>query len=63
MSVSPHREQLELRLKAHLDEAERQLRNANPQELDEARRRFRQALHDFKLLVLDGKTPLYIAKR
>ena len=56
MSVLLDREQLlELCLKAELDEAERQLRDATPQEKEQARLRFKQALHNFTLFVLEGK--------
>jgi hypothetical protein len=55
LSELSHLEQLELRLKAELDEAERQLRDASPQEKDEARRHFKQALHNFTVLVMEGK--------
>ena len=57
MSDLSHREEIELRLKADLDEAERQLRQSNPQELPEARRRFREALHTFTVAILEGKYP------
>jgi hypothetical protein len=57
------REEIELRLKAELIEAEKQLRDATPQQKAEARRRFRQALHNFKVLVVDGTTPLYVVPR
>lgn len=38
-------EEIESLLKAELDEAESQLRNAKPHEKDQARLRFREALH------------------
>jgi phage gp36-like protein len=39
-------------------QAERQLRNAKPQDKDQARRRFKEALRNFTALVMDGKVPL-----
>jgi hypothetical protein len=39
-------------------QAERQLRNAKPQDKDQARRRFKEALRIFTALVMDGKVPL-----
>jgi phage gp36-like protein len=56
-------EEIESLLKAELDEAERQLRNAKPQDKDQARRRFKEALHNFTVLVMDGEVPLYLVKR
>ena len=49
----PNRESIELRLKAELDEAERQLQEAAPQELVEARRRYRHAIRRFSRFVVD----------
>jgi hypothetical protein len=57
MSVLAHLEEIEALLKAELDEAERHLRNAKPQDKDEARRRFKEALHNFALFVVEGKRP------
>ena len=64
MSDSMHREQLELQLKAELDEAEHFLRIASPQTSSEARRRFREALHKFAELVLDEQRsrPFVVSK-
>jgi hypothetical protein len=58
MTVSSHRYEIELRLKAELDEAERQLRDARLDKREEARRRFRIALHDFTRLVLYDQLPV-----
>jgi hypothetical protein len=44
MSDLSHREQIELRLKVDLDEAERLLLEASPHELAEARLRYRHAV-------------------
>ena len=63
MSDLSHREQLELRLKTEFDEAEQMLRHATPEALPEARRIFRGALHNFKLLLIDGKVPLSLVKK
>ena len=52
-----HREEIVLRLKAELDEAERQLREAAPQQLAEARLRYRHAIQRFSRLVVDGILP------
>jgi hypothetical protein len=52
-----HREEITLRLKAELEEAERQLRDAPPHELVEARRRYRHILRTFTRLVVDGILP------
>jgi hypothetical protein len=52
-----HRREIELRHKAELDEAERYMRDANPDELVEAKRHFRQALHAFTRLVMHGISP------
>jgi hypothetical protein len=57
VSVSSHRYEIELRLKAELDEAERQWRDARRWEREEARRRFSIALHDFTRLVLYDQLP------
>jgi phage gp36-like protein len=56
-------EEIEFLLKAELDEAEHQLRNAKPQDKDQARHRFKEALHNFTLLVMDGEVPLALVKR
>jgi len=56
-------EEIESLLKAELDEAERQLRIAKPQDKDQARRRFKEALHNFTALVKEGKVPLFLVKR
>ena len=53
MSDLTGHEQLELQLKAELDEAEYFLRIASPQTSNDARKRFREALHKFAELVLD----------
>jgi hypothetical protein len=55
--VLTRRDEIELRLKAELDEAEQQLRHATLEEKPEARRRFRDALRAFSDLVLRGKLP------
>ena len=52
-----HKEQLERRLKDELDEAERQLREATDEALPAARLRYRQTLHRFTRLVVDGIEP------
>jgi hypothetical protein len=52
-----HQEQIELRLKNELDEAERQLREATDEEIPETRLRYRQTLHRFTRLVVDGIEP------
>jgi hypothetical protein len=52
-----HKEQVERRLKDELDEAERQLREATDEALSGARLRYRQALHRFTRLVVDGIGP------
>lgn len=57
MSDLIDREHLELRLKDELDEAERLLRAAGPQELLEARLRYRRAIQRFSRLVMDGILP------
>lgn len=57
MSDLSHREKIELQFKAELDEAEQKLRHATLKEKPEAHRRFREALHNFTGLVLDGKLP------
>lgn len=64
MSDSMHREQLELQLKAELDEAEHFRRIASPQTRNEARRRFREALHKFAEFVLDEqrRRPFVVSK-
>lgn len=54
---APNQEQIELRLKNELDEAQRRLRNANSDELAEARSRYRQTLRAFTRLVLEGIHP------
>jgi len=51
------REEIELRLKADLDEAERHMRDANPDELVDARRHYRHAIQRFSRLVMDGIIP------
>ena len=56
-------EEIESLLKAELDEAERQLRIAKPQDKDQARRRFKEALHNFTALVMEGKVPLFLVKK
>ena len=57
MSDLSRREEAELRLKAELDEAERQLREAAPHELAEARRHYCHSLRIFTRLVVDGIHP------
>jgi hypothetical protein len=57
MSDLSHREQIELRLKVDLDEAERLLLEASPHELAEARLRYRHAVQRFSRLVMDGILP------
>ena len=57
MSASSHRYEAELRLKAELDEAERQWRDARRSQRAEARHRFSNALYDFTRLVLYGQLP------
>ena len=51
-----HRD-IELRLKADLDEAERHLRDATPDELVDAKRLYRHAIQRFSRLVMDGILP------
>ena len=48
---------LELRLRRELDEAERELRNATPEQKPEALRRFKDALQRFSTFVFTGKVP------
>ena len=57
MSDLMRQEQLERRLRAELEEAERQKRAATTEELAEARQRYRQALRAFSRLVVDGVLP------
>jgi hypothetical protein len=57
MSDFMHREQLENRLREELEQAERLLKSASPEQKPEARRRFEEALHRFSELVLKGKIP------
>lgn len=57
MSDLMRQEQLERRLRAELEESERQLREATLEELAGARHRYRQALGAFSRLVVDGVLP------
>ena len=49
--------QLEMVLRTELEEAERQLKGATPEQKAEAVRQFRQALHAFSELVVHGNAP------
>ena len=51
------REEIELRLRAELAETHRQMRDADPDEVLEAKRHYRQALRAFARLVVDGIAP------
>ena len=55
--MSELKEQPEGRLRAELDEADRLLRIATPEQKPEARERLREALNRFKELVMYGKAP------
>lgn len=58
MSVVSHLEEIELQLKAELDDAHRKMRDAsNPVELVEAKRQYRKALRAFTRLVMDDILP------
>ncbi len=57
MSDFTHREEMELRLKAELDDAERSLLEAPANELPGARLRYRHAVKRFSRLVMDGVLP------
>jgi len=46
---------LDIRLRADLEKAEQDLREATPQEKPKARRRFEQALHRFSVWVFEGR--------
>ena len=48
-------DEIELRLRADLEEAEQRLRNATPTEKPEARRQFKQALRRFSLWAFERK--------
>ncbi|HEY1241324.1 MAG TPA: hypothetical protein VGF16_12250 [Bryobacteraceae bacterium] len=48
-------DEIELRLRAELDEAEKALRSATPDERAEAKRQFKDALHRFSIWVFTGK--------
>jgi hypothetical protein len=51
------------RLKAELEQAQQQLSGATPQDKEEARKHFLDALHNFSLLVLHGQTPLTLVRK
>jgi hypothetical protein len=51
------RRQLEMMLRGELEDAERLLNEATPEQKPEALKRFSQVLHVFTELVLNGKTP------
>ena len=57
MFVLLHREEIELRLRAELEEAEHKLRDATPEELIHAKRHYCQLLHTFTRLIVDGILP------
>jgi len=57
MSDLADRQQLEMMLRRELEEAERQLKEATPEQKAGAVRQFRQALHAFSELVVHGKVP------
>jgi len=63
MSSLAGMEQLESQLRAELHEAEQQLRNATPQQKDEARKRFKEALRNFTRVALEGKVPLILVRK
>jgi hypothetical protein len=63
MSDLLHRERLETRLKAELEAAQQELSGATPQDREKARKHFLEALHNFSLLVLHGKTPLALVRK
>ena len=51
------REEIERRLRAELDRAEKEFMSAEPMNKAEARRRFERALNRFTLFILEGKRP------
>ena len=51
------REEIEQRLRVELEDAERELHQASPEELAAARARFKRALHQFTQLVVHGELP------
>jgi hypothetical protein len=57
MYPPPDRQQFEIVLRGELEEAERLLTEAAPEQRMEAIERFSQALHAFSELVLNGKAP------
>ena len=57
------REEIELCLKADLEDAETRLRNATPQEKEKARTHFREALHRFSEFVFEDRAPLMLVRK
>lgn len=50
-------DEIELRLRAELERAEKALRSATPKQKAEARRQFKDALHRFSLFAFTGELP------
>ncbi len=48
-------DEMECSLRAELNETEKALRNATPEEKAEARRQFKDALHRFSVFVFTGR--------